>query len=152
VEHKHQEHKHHRPAHQSRPPQSQPRIRRRQSIEQRRFEQMVERAVDHLPPQFHDLLSGVAVVVEDEPTRRIALPLASPTTRHSSACTREHPSPIALALGMALPERIVIYRLPLEEEGLSRQEAIWEIQRTLVHELGHHFGISEKRIAELGWE
>ncbi len=154
IEHEHHSHRHRRPVrHTNGARQELSRIRRRQSMEQRRFEAMVKRAVDSLPAEFYDLLSGIAVVVEDEPTPEDRATTGIPNGEtlfgmyQGVPLTERHS-----AYGMVIPERIVIYRLPLEAEGLSRQETIWEIQRTLVHELAHHFGISEERIAELGWE
>ncbi len=146
----------HRPKRRSAEPASVPagpRARRQQSLAQRRFERMVERAVDGLPAEFHDLLSGIAVVVEDEPSVEDLATTGTPEDETLFGMYQGVPlTERASDYGMSLPERIVIYRLPLEEERLSRQDTIWEIQRTLVHELAHHFGISEERIAELGWE
>ncbi len=132
---------------------AEPRARRLQGLDERRFEQMVKRAVDGLPPEFHDLLAGIAVVVEDEPSPE---DMASTDTPEGETLYGMYQGvPLTdrnSSYGMSLPERIVIYQRPLEEENLSRHETIREIQRTIVHEVAHHFGISEERIAELGWE
>ncbi|MCL4533740.1 MAG: metallopeptidase family protein [Bacteroidetes bacterium] len=144
-----------RPSRRLREPQEKPsaRPRRRQSLAQRRFEVMVQRAVDGLPKEFHDLLAETPVVVEDEPTAEDLAGTGTPEDETLFGMYQGVPlTERSSSYGLSLPERIVIYRLPLEEECDTRQETIWEIQRTLVHELAHHFGISEERIAELGWE
>ena len=52
---------------------------------------------------------------------------------------------------MVLPDKISIFRGPLERACRSRQELIREVRVTVVHELGHHLGMDEDRLAELGW-
>ena len=87
-------------------------------------------------------MSNVEIVVEDE--------------------NREDPDVFGLYLGIPLPERhdyagvlpdkIAIYRLPLEDTfGHDPELLVEEIRITVVHELAHHFGIDEDRLAELGW-
>ena len=51
-----------------------------------------------------------------------------------------------------LPNRISIYRLPLEDEFPDEDELREEIRITVLHELGHYFGLDEDRLAELGYE
>jgi len=52
---------------------------------------------------------------------------------------------------MVLPDKITIFRLPLERAFRSRMELIRQVRITVVHELGHHLGMDEDRLAELGW-
>ena len=108
------------------------------------FEEHVRAALDSLPPELQRAMSNVEIVVEDE--------------------NREDPDLFGLYLGIpltergidgydgALPDKIAIYRIPLEEEfGDDPQVLEEEIRITVVHEIAHHFGIDEDRIAELGW-
>jgi predicted Zn-dependent protease with MMP-like domain len=106
------------------------------------FEDHVRAALESLPADLRDAMSNVEIVVEDE--------------------NREDPDLFGLYLGVPLPERhdyagvlpdkIAIYRLPLEDEfGHDPQLLVEEIRITVVHELAHHFGIDEDRLAELGW-
>jgi predicted Zn-dependent protease with MMP-like domain len=108
-----------------------------------RFEDHVRAALDSLPPELLRAMSNVEIVVEDE--------------------NREDPDLFGLYLGIpltergegyagALPDKIAIYRIPLEEEFGDDPEVLEEeIQITVVHEIAHHFGIDEDRLAELGW-
>jgi predicted Zn-dependent protease with MMP-like domain len=106
------------------------------------FEDHVRAALESLPADLRDAMSNVEIVVEDE--------------------NREDPDLFGLYLGIPLPERhdyagvlpdkIAIYRLPLEEEfGHDPGLLVEEIRITVIHELAHHFGLDEDRLAELGW-
>ena len=53
---------------------------------------------------------------------------------------------------MVLPDRILIFRGPLERWCTSREELVEEIMVTVIHEVAHHFGIPDERLHELGWE
>jgi predicted Zn-dependent protease with MMP-like domain len=52
--------------------------------------------------------------------------------------------------GLVLPDKITIYRLPIEQICHTRQKIINQVQHTVKHELAHHFGISDDRLRELG--
>ena len=52
----------------------------------------------------------------------------------------------------AFPDSIIIYRKPLLEDFDDPEELGYEVARTVIHEVAHHFGIDEKRLAELGWD
>jgi predicted Zn-dependent protease with MMP-like domain len=107
------------------------------------FEEHVRAALDSLPPQLARALENVAVVVEDENAEEpdlFGLYEGIPLTERSSADSG------------GLPDRIAIYRIPLEEEFPDPRELEEEIRITVLHELGHYFGLDEDRIAELGYE
>jgi predicted Zn-dependent protease with MMP-like domain len=107
------------------------------------FEDHVRRALESLPTELRDAMSNVEIVVEDE--------------------NREDPDLYGLYLGVplvdrgesyagVLPDKIAVYRIPLEEEFGDDPEVLeQEIRITVVHEIAHHFGIDEDRLAELGW-
>ena len=105
------------------------------------FEQAVQDALDSLPPELRDRLSNVEVVVEDEPPDGrplLGLYQGVPLTKRG------------VNYSGALPDKITIYRGPLERvygndpELLNRQVA-----RVVVHEVAHHFGISDARLIEI---
>ncbi len=108
------------------------------------FEDHVRAALDSLPPELAAALENVAVVVEDENAEDpdlFGLYDGTPLPERSSLTSGR------------LPDRIAIYRLPLEDEfGHDPQLLEQEIRITVLHELGHYFGIEEDRIAELGYE
>jgi predicted Zn-dependent protease with MMP-like domain len=105
------------------------------------FETQVEDALDSLPPDLRASMSNVALVVEDEPPP--GLPLLGlyqgvPLTMRGSW------------YAAVPPDRITIYRGPLER--LARGDPVRlrrEIRRVVLHEIAHHFGISDERLREL---
>jgi predicted Zn-dependent protease with MMP-like domain len=113
-------------------------------ITRRRFEQLVDEALAGLPPELGELLDNVAVVVEEEPT---------PEDLESVGLDPREDELFGLYQGIphtergseysALPDRVVLYRSPILRCCSSRREVIREVRDTLVHELGHHFGLSD---------
>ncbi len=107
------------------------------------FEDEVRAALDSLPPKLAGALENVAVVVEDENPDDpdiFGLYEGIPLTERGSGDFGQ------------LPDRIAIYRRPLEEEFEDPDELREEIRITVLHELAHYFGFDEDRIAELGYE
>jgi predicted Zn-dependent protease with MMP-like domain len=102
------------------------------------FEQCVQEAVDSLPAELRDYMSNVAIVVEDEPPGGqplLGLSQGVPMTRRGSW------------YGAVLPDKISIYRGPLERHyGADRDRLREEIRRVVLHEVAHHFGISDERL------
>jgi len=106
------------------------------------FEEQVRAALDSLPPHLAAALQNIAVVVEDENADDPDL----------FGLYEGVPLPERGDMAGALPDRIAIYRLPLEEEFPDPLELRREIRITVLHELGHYFGLDEDRLAELGYE
>jgi predicted Zn-dependent protease with MMP-like domain len=110
-------------------------------IEPERFEEMVVTAIDSLPEDLGKLMRNVAVTVEHGPGPRGLLglyqgvPLTSRTTHYSGV----------------LPDRIIIYRRAICAICNTEDEVSEQVRRTVVHEVGHHFGIDDHRLRELGW-
>ena len=107
------------------------------------FEDHVRSALDSLPPKLRDAMSNVEIVVEDENPEEqdlYGLYLGIPLTERDEGYAG------------VLPDKIEIYRIPLEEEfGDDPAVLEDEIRITVVHEIAHHFGIDEDRLSELGW-
>jgi predicted Zn-dependent protease with MMP-like domain len=108
---------------------------------QAEFEDLVSEALDSLPEDISRLMSNVAVVVEDEPPP--GLPLLGlysgvPLTRRTSW------------YGAVPPDKITIYQGPLERHfGHDPDVLRRQVRRVVVHEVAHHFGISDERLREL---
>ena len=109
------------------------------------FEEHVRRALDSLPPDLRRAMSNVEIVVEEENAEDpdlYGLYLGIPLVDRASSTYQG-----------VLPDKIAIYRKPLEEEFGDDPEVLEdEIRITVLHEVAHHFGIDEDRLAELGWE
>ena len=120
--------------------------KRVERFRRRRFESLVARALDSLPSHIGAMLDNVEIVVEDEPTPEQqggdnalfglyeGIPLAARDSGYA----------------MTLPDRIIIFRRPLERACRSPAEIAREVRITVLHELGHHFGFDEDRLEELG--
>jgi predicted Zn-dependent protease with MMP-like domain len=106
-----------------------------------RFEAWVTDALDTLPPDIAAMLDNVAVTVEDEPPpgeRLLGLYRGIPHTRRTSGYAG------------ALPDLITIYRGPLERAyGHDAELLHAQVRRTVLHEIAHHFGISDERLVEI---
>ena len=132
-------------------------VRRRVAIGRRRlFERLAVRALDQLPPAIHAMLDNVQIVIEDEPTDdQIGQrsPLMSPAEDTQLLGLYEGVPLIERygSDGFRLPDKITLFRLPLERASSNQAELAYQVQVTVVHELAHHFGLDEDRIAELGW-
>jgi len=110
-------------------------------VDPERFEEMVATALDGLPEELGKLMRNVAVVVEHGPGPRGLLglyqgvPLTSRTSSYAGV----------------LPDRITIYRRAICAICWTEAEVAGQVRKTVVHEVGHHFGISDERLDELGW-
>ena len=124
--------------------------RRVASREERRdypsFESLVEKALDGLPPDVQKLLDNVAIVIEDEPT---AEELERSGLRPFDTLYGLYEGVSAINYGAEwapVPNKITIYRLPLEEDFPDPERLALEVQRTVLHEIGHHAGLQHSRL------
>ena len=110
-------------------------------VDPERFELMVTEALDGLPAELGELMANVAVTVQHErgPAGLLGLyrgiPLPQRTTAYAGV----------------LPDQITIYRLAICAVCRTEEEVVEQVRKTVIHEIGHHFGIGDKRLRELGW-
>ncbi len=108
------------------------------------FEAAVADALDAIPEEFAAALDNVAVVVEDEPSDDELLDVGlDPETETLFGLYQGVAMPERGFEYAELPDRIVVYRLPLLEACRDRAELVREIRDTVVHEIGHYFGLDE---------
>ena len=109
------------------------------------FEKVVARSLDTIPAGLAELLDNVVVLVEDDPSEEDLADLGlDPETE--TLLGQYVGTPLTeqgAGAGGRPPDCIVIYRLPLLEACADRTELIREIRDTVVHEIGHHFGLDE---------
>ena len=112
------------------------------------FERVVEEALESLPKRFADLVENVAVTVEDEPSAEdleIAEGDADDDSellgiyRGVALTDRTHDMPL-------LPDEIAVFRGPIGRVAETRQDAVEEVRKTVIHELGHYFGLDEDEL------
>jgi predicted Zn-dependent protease with MMP-like domain len=108
------------------------------------FEAAVSDALDQVPPELAALMDNVVVLVEqlppeNEPQDLLGLYEGTPLTERDGWYAG------------VLPDRISIFRGPIQDMCTSREEVVEEVLVTVVHEIAHHFGIEDDRLHELGW-
>ncbi|MBZ0158857.1 metallopeptidase family protein [Candidatus Methylomirabilis sp.] len=117
------------------------------------FRQLVALAIASLPPQVVKRLANVEIVVKVRPTSEelamtgtnraetlFGLYTGIPLTKRSSS------------YGMVLPDKITLYQRSIEEGCRTKEEIQMQIRTTLLHEIGHHFGLSEDELEQVGYE
>lgn len=103
----------------------------------------MDRVIEGLPEWVLEEVDNLVVVVEDQPGEEDGDLLG--VYEGVSLAERED-------YWGALPDRIVIFYRPHLDLGLSEDELREEIRKTVLHELGHHLGINDERLTELGWD
>jgi len=103
-----------------------------------RFEELVAEALDSLPDNLARAMDNVAVVVEEGSGSLLGLYQGHPLTQR-------------WGYAGAAPDRITIYQGPICARCRTEEEVARQVRRTVVHEIGHHFGIDDARLRELGW-
>lgn len=107
------------------------------------FEALVADALDEVPEEFWPALDNLVVVVEDDPPPGedlLGLYEGVPVTEQS----------VLDPTGM--PDRITVFRVPHCEVAVDAGDLAQWVRETVLHELGHHLGLSEERLTELGWD
>jgi len=109
-----------------------------------RFEELVGEALDEVPPELMKLMSNVVILVEDE---------SPPSDTELLGLYEGHAlTERGWDYAGVLPDRITIFRGPTLRLCETEEEVIEEVAVTVVHEIAHHFGISDNRLHELGWD
>jgi predicted Zn-dependent protease with MMP-like domain len=110
-------------------------------VPRERFEELVADALDGIPTELGSYMENVAVFVEDVPAQPNLLGLYQgvPLTARG------------ISYSGTMPDRITIYRRPICAMSSSEEDVVTEVRRVVIHEVGHHFGIDDPRLRELGW-
>lgn len=114
------------------------------------FRQLVDDALETIPQRFRDAMQNIAIVIEDEPTpgqleevgieppdTLLGLYEGTPLTERS------------WGHGNALPDKVTLFQGPIEESSDNEDDTVVCIGETLIHEIGHYFGLSEEEIEEI---
>jgi predicted Zn-dependent protease with MMP-like domain len=116
-----------------------------------RFRELVEEAVDSIPRRFAAEIKNVAIVIEDRPSAELLAEMEMQDDEVLLGLYQGIPLPERQwAHGNALPDRITLFQRSIEEdcEG-DEDEIVVAVGETLIHELGHYFGLSEEEIMEI---
>ncbi len=118
-------------------------------METQEFEKLVEEALLAIPEEFKEALKNIAIVVEDEPDDE----------QRQSVHLRSHMSLFGLFQGIPLtkranslltfPDKITIFKNPIISSYDTEEEIKEQIRRTVLHEIGHYLGLSEKELRKI---
>jgi predicted Zn-dependent protease with MMP-like domain len=114
------------------------------------FERLVEHALAGIPSPFRESLAEVAIVIDDEPTREQLEDNELDPDDTLYGLYEGVPRTEYGADWVASPNRITLFRLPLEEDFPDPTDLAEEVRITVIHELAHHLGIDDDRLGELG--
>jgi predicted Zn-dependent protease with MMP-like domain len=117
----------------------------------KRFEQLVRKAVGSLPARFRRHLDNVAILVEREPSPGLLREMDVPPGDTLFGLYQGTPlTERSWDYGNSLPDRITIFQHPIEEEcGDDEDDMVTAIGETVIHEVGHYFGLSEEAIEDI---
>jgi predicted Zn-dependent protease with MMP-like domain len=112
------------------------------TVSPERFEELVGDALAGLPAQFADAMENVAVIVEDHAEGRnlYGLYQGVPLTKRGP-----------LSYAGVMPDRITLYQDTISAHCDTEEQLVAQVRKTVIHEVAHHFGISDPRLDELGW-
>ena len=114
------------------------------------FERLVADALASIPRRFRDAMKNIAIVVEDEPSSALLaeMEIEPPDTLlglYQGTPLTER----GWGYGNELPDRVLIFQGPHEREAGDADDLVVAIGETLIHEIGHYFGLSEEEIEEI---
>jgi predicted Zn-dependent protease with MMP-like domain len=114
------------------------------------FQKVIRRAIESLPEEFKSKLDNVDVVVEDSPPPevvrklrrgRLVLGLYQGVPKKSRSS----------GYGLVLPDKISLFKKNIETVSSSRDDIYRRIRKTLLHEIGHHFSLTDSELRRMGW-
>jgi len=118
------------------------------------FARLVSEALESLPEEFLERLENLQLDIEEWPTREDLVAAGLPPRAKYSLLGLYHGVPLTDrgAFYVAFPDRISIYQKPIEAVARGDEERIKaQVRQTVIHEIGHYYGIDDARLRELGW-
>jgi predicted Zn-dependent protease with MMP-like domain len=119
-------------------------------MSQRRFEGLVRQALDSLPGEFYERLQNVDVVVEEEPTPEQLRTSGMEADDTLLGLYEGVPLTARENYGFVLPDKISIFKRPIEEMCETPEDVVEEVRVTVMHEIAHHFGIDDHALYDMG--
>jgi predicted Zn-dependent protease with MMP-like domain len=120
-------------------------------MDRRRFEKLVNQAIDELPAEFREKLENVVVIVEDQPSEELLEEMEIPPGDTLFGLYEGTPLTERGFQTPLHPDRIWIFQVPIEEECETEDEIREEIKTTIVHEVAHFFGLDDEYLEGLGY-
>lgn len=115
-----------------------------------RFRQLVSEALDTIPQRFRQHLQNIAIVVESRPSRALLAEMEIDPPDTLFGLYQGTPlTERSWGHGNTLPDRITLFQEPIEDVSETHDDVVTEIGETLIHEVGHYFGLSEEEIEDI---
>ena len=120
------------------------------AVERETFEELVRQAVATLPEEIAERMSNVDVEVQERPTERQLRSLGVPSGRTLLGLYQGIPlTRRTSGYNLVSPDRIIIFQRPLELTSRGDDDLVGRVRDTVIHEIAHHFGISDERLQEM---
>jgi len=114
------------------------------------FRRLVDEALETIPEDFRAAMRNIAIVIEDEPTLDALADVGLEPPETLLGLYQGTPLPERQwAHGNSLPDKITLFQWPIEESSDDQEDVVVAIGETLIHEIGHYFGLSEEEIEEI---
>ena len=114
------------------------------------FRQLVDEALETIPERFRDAMRNIAIVIEDEPSNAQLAEVGIEPPDTLLGLYEGTPLPERQwAHGNTLPDKITLFQGPIEDASDDEDDIVVAIGETLIHEVGHYFGLSEEEIEEI---
>lgn len=110
------------------------------------FEKLVKRGIDDIPQKFLDKINNVGIVIEEEPTQAQLKKMKIGRNYLLFGLYEGVPKTKRWEYGQVLPDKITIFKNPIEEYAQSEKEVADMVRDTVWHEIAHHFGMDEKMV------
>jgi predicted Zn-dependent protease with MMP-like domain len=119
-------------------------------MQREKFENLVADALASIPRTFREAMKNIAIVVEDEPSRELLREMGiRPPGTLLGLYSGTPLTARGWDYGNSLPDRILIFQGPHEREADDEADLVVAIGETLIHEIGHYFGMSEEQIEDI---
>jgi predicted Zn-dependent protease with MMP-like domain len=119
-------------------------------VKRAEFDRLVADAVASIPKQFRDAMHNIAIVVEDEPARELLREMEIEPPDSLFGLYQGTPlTERRWDYGNALPDRILLFQKAHERAASDEEDLVVAIAETLIHEIGHYFGLSEEEIEDI---
>jgi predicted Zn-dependent protease with MMP-like domain len=114
------------------------------------FRELVDEALASIPQDFRTAMENIAIVIEDEPSaRQLAEVDVEPPDTLLGLYEGTPLTERQWTHGNVLPDKITLFQRPIEEDSETEDDVVVAIGETLIHEIGHYFGLSEEEIEEI---
>jgi len=117
-------------------------------MNRQQFEALVDEALEEIPVEFLSRIDNLVVIVEDRPTPEQDPDGEGLLGLYEGVSLAER----GIDYYGVMPDQITVFREPHLALGLSRNDLVKEIRKTVLHEIAHHLGIDDARLHELGWD